>query len=206
MGNKTSGLIRRFAGISFSAKKGERVPMGYRGEAMTTAILVAYATKHGSTEEVAGEIARVITGSGRQVRLLRAADVRDLAPFGLVVLGAPLYTGKWHKDAIRFLKRLQPKLEQRPVAVFALGPRSPREEGNWPRCRGQLERALAKLPWLKPVAVELFGGVDPPKKGERRDQRDWGTIRAWAAEIAAKADVEPGPTDDGRGARWTTSR
>jgi menaquinone-dependent protoporphyrinogen oxidase len=166
---------------------------------MATEVLVAYATKNGSTEEVASEIARVVSGSGRQVRLLRAVDVKDLSPFGLVVLGAPLYAGKWHKDAVRFLKRLTSDLKERPVAVFALGPRSPREEGNWPACREQLGRALAKQAWLRPVAIELFGGVDPPKKRDRRDQRDWEAIRAWAAEVAAKADPPPRPTDHRQG-------
>jgi menaquinone-dependent protoporphyrinogen oxidase len=151
-------------------------------------VLVAYATKHGSTEEVAQEIARIVGSLGAQVRLVAASKVKDLGASSLVVLGAPLYAGKWHKDAVRFLKRHRSALADRKVAIFALGPRSPREEGAWPRCREQLERALAKHAWLEPVAVELFGGVDPPTKKERRDQRDWEEIRAWAAAIVAGAE------------------
>ena len=154
---------------------------------MRAEVLIAYATKHGSTEEVAREMARVIGESGAAVRLLPAAEVKDVSPFGLIVLGAPLYAGKWHKDAVRLLKRHRSALADRQVAIFALGPRSPREEGGWPRCREQLDRALANQDWLKPVAVELFGGVDPPKKRERRDERDWAAIRAWAATLVAAA-------------------
>jgi menaquinone-dependent protoporphyrinogen oxidase len=154
---------------------------------MAEDVLVAYATKHGSTQEVAAEIARVIGGSGAQVRLLPASEVKDLSPFGLVILGAPLYAGKLHKDAMRLLKRHHAALSQRRVAVFALGPRSPQEEGGWPRCREQFDRALATLDWLHPVAVVLFGGADPPKKRERRDQRDWKVIRQWATAVAAMA-------------------
>ena len=87
----------------------------------------------------------------------------------------------------RLLKRQRAALSERQVAIFALGPRSPQEEGGWPRCREQLDRALAKHDWLHPVAVELFGGADPPKKRERRDQRDWEAIRRWAATVAAMA-------------------
>jgi menaquinone-dependent protoporphyrinogen oxidase len=159
-----------------------------QGRIVGANVLVAYATKHGSTAEVAAEVARVIAASGSQVQLLPASDVKDILPFHLIVLGAPLCAGKWHKDAVRLLKRQKTGLAGRRVAIFALGPRSPREEGGWPRCREQLDRALAGQAWLHPVAVELFGGVDPPKKRERRDQRDWAAIRAWAAALVSTGD------------------
>ena len=50
-------------------------------------------------------------------------------------------------------------------------------------------RALAKWAWLAPVAVTIFGGVDPPGRGKRpqRDLRNWQTIHAWATETLATA-------------------
>ena len=152
---------------------------------MAGTILVAYATKHGSTAEVAEAVAAVLREHGCDVDVRKASDVRHLAGVERVILGAPLYSGRWHRHAHHFLARNKAALETLPVAVFALGPRSPEEEGGWPRCRAQLDRALAKVSWLAPVAVGLFGGVDPPKKGRQpRDQRDWQAIRAWAAGLA----------------------
>ena len=61
--------------------------------------------------------------------------------------------------------------------------------------RRQLDKELAKYPWLKPVALEVFPGkYDPTKPGmsffERllptRDYRDWAAIRAWANALAAQ--------------------
>lgn len=148
-------------------------------------ILVAFATKHGSTREVAEAIAATLRERGLEADVQTAAKVKDVDGYRLVVLGAPLYTGKWHKDAHRFLRRHRSALEARPVAVFALGPRKPPSEGTWPRSQEQLDGALAKHPWLAPAATALFGGVDPPKKGkERRDQRDWEAIARWVSEIA----------------------
>ncbi len=159
---------------------------------MSERILVAFATKHGSTREVADAIAATLRRRGHEVDVQPAAKVKVLGDYGLVVLGAPLYTGKWHKDAHRFLKRHQSILEGRPVAIFALGPRKPPSEGTWPRSWEQLDGALAKHPWLAPAATVLFGGADPPKKGrEPRDQRDWQAINRWASEIFPSEPAVP---------------
>jgi menaquinone-dependent protoporphyrinogen oxidase len=39
-----------------------------------------------------------------------------VAGYGLAVLGAPLYSGRWHRDAHRFLKRHRQELAGVPVA------------------------------------------------------------------------------------------
>ncbi len=151
---------------------------------MSVPVLIAYATTHGSTEEVAEAVALALREKQTRAEVRPARKIADLSAYRLVVLGAPLYSGKWHRDAHRFLKNNQEALSHLPVAMFALGPRSPQVEGGWPRCQVQLDRALAKYSWLTPVSVELFGGADPPKKNKvRRDQRDWAAIREWTASL-----------------------
>lgn len=153
-----------------------------------TRILVVFATKNGSTEEVAGAIAETLRDKGRTVVLSRARDVKEpVRGSDLVVLGAPLYAGRWHRDAHRFLESHREELGGVPIAVFGMGPRSGEEEG-WRSSRAQLDRALAKRSWLSPVAVAVFGGVDPPRgRRERRDLRDWTAIRAWAEHLPPPA-------------------
>lgn len=127
-------------------------------------ILVAFATRNGSTREVAGAIAGTLRAADCAVDLRPAREVREpVAGWDLVVLGAPIYSGRWHSDAHRFLRRHRNELANVPVAVFGMGPRSGAEEG-WQRSRGQLDRALAKRGWLAPVTIAVFGGVDPPKR------------------------------------------
>jgi len=150
-------------------------------------ILVVFATRNGSTEEVAGAIAGTLREIGPIVDLRPARAAREpIDGADLVVLGAPLYSGRWHRDAHRFLKRHRNELARVPIAVFVMGPRSGDEVG-WQRSRHQLDRALAKRSWLAPVAVTVFGGVGPPQlhRQERRDLRDWEAIRAWAAGLPA---------------------
>jgi menaquinone-dependent protoporphyrinogen oxidase len=149
--------------------------------------LVAFATRNGSTQAVAEVVAAAMTAAGETVELRPARKVRGpLGQWDLVVLGAPIYSGRWHGDAHRFLKRHRKELGRVPVAVFGMGPRSGTEEG-WRRSREQLDRALEKRGWFAPAAVALFGGVDPPqRRPERRDLRDWEAIRAWAAALCSQ--------------------
>lgn len=150
-------------------------------------ILVVYATKHGSTKAVAEAIATELrlTGAAVEVRAARAAD-EPVVGCDLVVLGGAIYSGRWHRDAHRFLKRHRKDLADVPVAVYGMGPREDRPE-SWQRARAQLDRALARRSWLTPAAVTVFGGADPPGRSARhaqRDLRDWTAIRRWARQVA----------------------
>ena len=167
-------------------------------------ILVAYATKRGSTEQVAASVATRIRGDGLEVELRRAATVRDLTPYRGVILGAPLYTGRWHRDAVRFLKRHREALEEQPVAVFALGPRT-LDPVDVAASRSQLLASLAAVPSIRPYPLAVFGGVvDPAKlpfplsRMQACDARDWDEIDGFASECAAAYDYGK-PAADTRG-------
>jgi menaquinone-dependent protoporphyrinogen oxidase len=170
---------------------------------MTCTILVTYATRYGSTQEVAERIAATLRENGLEVTLQPARKVRDLEGYRAVVLGAPLYIGRWLKDARRFLDRHREALTQRPVAIFTLGPTHEGEE-DWQAVREQLDKQLANYPWLDPVAVQLFGGkYDPDKlrfpdnlaailpasplyQAPASDVRDWDAIRDWVNDLTTK--------------------
>src|SRR5512145_254998 len=162
---------------------------------MSSPILVGYATRYGSTQEVAEAIAATLREGGIGVDIRPLREVRTLEGYCAIVLGAPLFMFHWHNDAIRFLARQREALAERPVAIFALGPvHDPYDEQEWQSSHVQLDKELAKFPWLTPVARELFGGkYDPAKlrfpinmlagKAPESDLRDWTAIRAWAAAL-----------------------
>ena len=162
---------------------------------MPASILVGYATRNGSTQEVAETIAESLRKDGREVDIQPMRRVQTLAGYRMLVLGAPLYMFHWHKDALAFLSRHQEALKGLPVAVFALGPFHD-EEKEWQEVRAQLDKELAKFPWFAPVAHEVFGGKFDPaklrfplnllpamKKIPASDVRDWAAIRAWASDL-----------------------
>jgi menaquinone-dependent protoporphyrinogen oxidase len=155
-------------------------------------VVVAYATRQGFTREVAEAIAAELNRIEVPAVLREAGKVTDLDAYSGVVLGAPLYTGRWHRDMRRLLHRHRAALAQLPVAVFALGPRTlaPDEVAA---SRAQLDHALAGVPELNPVSVAVFGGaIDPARlrfpfnRMPASDVRDWTAIRAWTADIAPR--------------------
>jgi menaquinone-dependent protoporphyrinogen oxidase len=157
----------------------------------TRTILLAYATRYGSTQQVAETIAAALRQAGLAVDLQPMQEVKSLDRYDAVVLGAAIYNARWHPDAHRFLSQHQESLGRRPVAIFALGPLT-RDAGAMRRSRHQLDVELKKYPWLKPVALEMFvGKYDPTKPGlgflERlmpaSDRRDWDAVRAWAIAL-----------------------
>jgi menaquinone-dependent protoporphyrinogen oxidase len=163
---------------------------------MTQLILVAYATSYGSTQEVAQSIAETLRGHGLEIQVQPAKKVKDLSGYRGVVLGAPLYMFRWHPEARQFLARHHNMLTSVPLAIFALGPFHNKED-EFRSAREQLDKEMAKFPWLKPAAVEVFAGkfdpdklrfpyslMGPLRKMPASDERDWEAIRAWAAVVA----------------------
>jgi len=166
---------------------------------MAAQVLVAYATRAGSTKGVAEAVAETLRGKRLDVELALLRDVRSLEGRRLVVIGAPLYMFKWHKDARGFLARFRQALAGLPCAVFALGPFEDTEK-DWKSVRENFDKELAKFPWFSPAVREVFGGAfDPAKLGfpynlvpglkkmPVKDIRDWDAIRAWAQGLAGMA-------------------
>jgi len=163
-------------------------------------VLVAYASTHGSTQEIAEFIANALRESGLVVDVQQARSVKSLQGYDAVVLGAPLYMFRWHADAPRFLSRHKKAIGSGiPVAIFAGGPMDKGDEEEYRGAREQLDKELAKFPWFKPARVEIVGGRFEPtqlrfpynlipalKQIPASDLRNWDAIHAWAGSLAAQ--------------------
>lgn len=164
-------------------------------------ILVAYATKYGTTKEVAETVGAVLTERGYSVDVRPAREVRDLSGYAAVVLGSALYFFMLHGDAKRFLARNRKALAQLPVAWFALGPFNNTEQ-ELTDARKPVDKYLAQATWLKPKAVVIFGGRHDPsllrfpdnnpamRSMPATDARDWDAIRTWAAKLPQVLGLE----------------
>lgn len=126
-------------------------------------VLVVYATKYGSTEELAGAVAAALRERGVDTELTRADAVSSLDGYSAVVIGSALYNHKWHKDAASFVERQRAALGRLPVAVFTIGPVNDTPE-EFDAARGQLDSLLARWDWLSPVSVAVFGGRFDPAR------------------------------------------
>ena len=153
-------------------------------------VLVAYASKHGSTREVAEVIATTMRSLGLDVDLRAAEEVEDVDPYDTVVLGTAIYMGRLHDQARNLLGAHRDELAGRRLAVFALGPRTLADD--------DVESTRAQLKGLAKTSVEadltaIFGGVvDPTKlrfpfnRMDASDARDWDEIQTWAREVGAR--------------------
>jgi menaquinone-dependent protoporphyrinogen oxidase len=164
---------------------------------MAADVLIVYASKHGSTEQVARRIGEKLRGLGLTTAIEAAGEVTDLSGHRAVLIGGSIYMGRWHHDAREFLKCHRRALERLPFAVFALGPGKNTPE-DFAESRKQLDHALARFPEIEPRTEAVFGGVIDPEKlrfplnhMEKRDLRDWNDVRRWATTLPAALDLEP---------------
>jgi len=161
--------------------------------------LVAYASKNGSTAEIAQAIAEELRSHGLEADCLEAGEVRDLEPYGAVVLGSAVYMKRWRPSARRFLRRHRAALSGLPWWVFNSGPvGKPSDDpkaAEWaapPKVMARVEASGARehavfggrLPLKPRNFVERAMVKNTPK--EFADRRDWEEIRRWAAGIASE--------------------
>jgi menaquinone-dependent protoporphyrinogen oxidase len=161
-------------------------------------ILLTIASKHGSTEEIAELVARVIRERGHEIDLLPPSRVVDPAAYEAVVAGSAVYAGNWLPAAKEFLERHAEVLRSVPLWLFSSGPvgaPEPKPAGDpsgIPELAaslgarghvvfaGRLDRSLLNLPERAIVRVV---------KAEEGDFRDWPAIYDWAESIAT--ELEP---------------
>jgi len=162
-------------------------------------ILVAYASKKGSTAEIARAIGKEIQAAGHLVDVTEMKSVSSLDGYNAVVIGAPFYMGKVTEMG-KFTGKYHDALAKLPLAAFAVGlaplGKDPADKEN------AMKKLQETLEPLAPVAMTIFAGkVDLSKlswfqkwitekvKSPVGDFRDWAAIAAWAQELPGKLGV-----------------
>jgi menaquinone-dependent protoporphyrinogen oxidase len=158
-------------------------------------VLVAYATRAGSTREIAETIGAVLAGAGYRVTVRPVGEVADIADYDVVVLGSAMYLTRWRREAVRFLRRHCKALSGRDVWLFQSGPCGAQDAALQLPMPGVVRR-LAEEIGAQP-AVTFGGKLDRAtargllsrwvtNDGLAGDWRDWDQIRAWATSVAAQ--------------------
>ena len=159
--------------------------------------LVVYATRAGSTGEVAQVISERLCAMGFDAEVQPVESVGSLAGFQAVVLGSAVRYGAWLPEMTKFIESRRSELAQLPLVVFtlhmqalgddaaSLGTRAgytkavravvtPRDEVFF---AGKVD--LARLSFFERMAVKLV-------KSPVGDKRDWDRIRQWADGLGKK--------------------
>ncbi len=168
-----------------------------RGEKdMEKRVLVAYASKYGSTGGVADAIGKELCSKEVAADVLLIKNVRNISSYQAVVIGSPIYMGKWMSEAVDFLKKNKDILSQVPVAYFLVCMTlSQPTEKNRDKALSYMDPILKAVPEIKPVEIGTFAGsmdytnlswlnqkILKSKGTPEGDFRDWNAIRAWARE------------------------
>lgn len=165
---------------------------------MNMQVLVTYATKYGATAEIAAKIGQTLQQAGFHTDVLPADEVSDLSAYQAVIVGSAVYVGKWRKEAVEFLEDNEQALAQRLVWIFSSGPTGEGDAAELLKGWRLPEAQQALVERIQPRDVVVFHGelareklnllekwVIKNVKAPLGDFRDWDSITAWAAEIAA---------------------
>lgn len=164
-------------------------------------ILVAYASKFGTTTQVAECIAQTLQQYNHQVDVIQVAQVDNIADYDAVIIGAAIHYDHWMTDAQAFVKTHQATLSTKPVACFftclALSKQTEKDQQQADTYR----KKIANLnPHINPISIGCFAGavkyqsmpflfrlvarvILSVMKVKEGDYRDWAVIRTWALDV-----------------------
>jgi menaquinone-dependent protoporphyrinogen oxidase len=163
-------------------------------------MLIAYASRLGSTREIAERLARRLQVHGFETSAIRAGAVDDVTGYEAVVVGSAVYAGKWMDEATRFIYANRSALARRPVWLFSSGPVGHLPGNVEPSAPGIVRRLMSEI---HSRGHRVFFGafdratVDASDLGRAErfiakrfvptgDFRDWEAIESWADDIATE--------------------
>ena len=157
-------------------------------------ILVTFATRAGSTYEVATRVAEVLRAGGATVEVKPVAAVHEVKDYDAVVVGSAIRMGHWLPEAVGFVKTNREALSRIPTAYFLV---SGLLRNDTPETRHQVLAFLDPVRALhEPVSIGLFagkldystmGGLDrsiaEAVSSAEGDWRNWKAIGEWAHNL-----------------------
>lgn len=165
---------------------------------MQKKILIAYASRAGSTAEVAEKIGQVLKDSGAVVDVKSVRDISDIGHYDGIIIGNAVRMFKLLPEVIKFSKRFCRSFKDLPIAYFVVC--LTMKENN-EKNRKLAESYLKPLCEVKePVSIGLFAGkidysklpfllskiLRSGKGGEmvEGDFRNWDLIINWTKKVA----------------------
>jgi len=152
---------------------------------MNKKVLITYATKSGSTGEIAEVIGKELGKYGAEVNVQPVTNVDDINLYDAVIVGSPIFYGKVLSGVRKFLARYEESLAQKRVVYFLAGmemhqiadeplpvpvfldprfedqPRPKSEMGFWEKMHAVsafLSPLMKKAPKVKAIGVGCFKG------------------------------------------------
>jgi len=186
------------SGVSLSdvraAEKANPVPPRKVSVPSDGKILVAYATRCGSTAEIAEALGRDIQSRGYSPEIMPVAKVSDVSAYQAVLLGSAVREGNWLPEAKGFVNHHQREIQNVPNAFFTVHMRNLGDDEKSRNGRLAYLKPIHKL--VQPDIEVFFAGrmnFSRLSFGDRLlckvigsksvDLRNWPAIHAWGANV-----------------------
>lgn len=161
-------------------------------------VLIAVASKHGATAEIAQSIGEVLEDRDLDVTVTSADQVEDPSGYEVVILGSAVYAGRWMQEARDLADRIASSDPTPAVWLFSSGPIGdpPKPEEDPVDVAGIVETLAARDHRVFPGKIDRsklgFGerAIVTALRAPEGDFRDWDQIEAWAEDVAASLEAE----------------
>ena len=156
-------------------------------------VLIAVASRHGSTYEIAEAIAAELEEAGLTAEVKEINQNPHVLSYDAAVIGSAVYMGRWLSEAQNFVEDHQEALLEVPVWLFSSGPlgeNSTEKEGEPYNLDELVTMTQAKghqvfigkldkgdLGFGEKLVIRMVKAPDG-------DFRDWQAVSDWAQEIA----------------------
>ena len=130
-------------------------------------VLIAYGSRWGSTEEIAGRLADYLGEEGLEADLLDVKKDRSwpsLEGYDGVIVGSSVKVTKWMREPLQFLRRKADELRGKRVALF-VSCMSMLTDPDY--ARTDLLEKVAESAGVEAVLMEAFGPVIDMSPGSR---------------------------------------
>jgi menaquinone-dependent protoporphyrinogen oxidase len=198
------GLLIAGSGLAFWGTRKPQLTLVHKscsgGRSMDQRILVGYATRAGSTMEVAQAISDRLCQQGYRAEVSPIESVNNLAAFQAIILGSAIRYGSWLPEMLSFIKTHQLELKKIPVAVFTLHMQALDQDTVSSANRAKYTQKVHS--YLVPRAEAFFAGkIDATSlsfferiavkmvKSPTGDKRDWNSIQAWADSLRKSLEL-----------------
>jgi menaquinone-dependent protoporphyrinogen oxidase len=172
-------------------------------------ILVAYATAHGSTREVAQFMGRVLSTYNAEVTVANVVDIKSVEGYDVFVLGTPIHASLWLQAMCTFFDRFHDSLANKPMYFWVTCIRALEEDGKKHALQYYFDYKLLEDYQVRECTV--FTGKLDTREITRQEQwflaanydgkimpgtihqdyRDWKAIAAWTNNIALELELKP---------------
>ncbi|WOF15700.1 hypothetical protein F1737_02850 [Methanoplanus sp. FWC-SCC4] len=164
---------------------------------MIKKILIAYATRYGSTTKIAETIQNKLSELGYETKTANILDIDSIESYDAIIVGSPLNMGKWLPEAKEFMQFRKNELNKVPVIAFTTGItlKNPTEH-NILKAKFATDEIL---PYVQPKETGFFAGnlnsnelnendkqIIILAKPETGDFRDFSKVENWTKTIAEK--------------------